>query len=133
MQTATGVAAGALAFEGIESLMHGFGQHAGYGGGSSLGGFGEGGRPEVINNYYGDSAHHDGLSPDIEDRRNDNFQFNEHEKDSNALDNSGTSDSFADTESSDPAYDDSGSLSDDFDSADNFSDDSSSSSDDSSF
>ena len=30
MQTATGVAAGALAFEGIESLMHGFGEHARY-------------------------------------------------------------------------------------------------------
>ena len=31
MQTAAGVAAGALAFEGIESLMHGFGHAAGYG------------------------------------------------------------------------------------------------------
>jgi hypothetical protein len=31
MQTAAGVAAGALAFEGIESLMHGFEHHAGYG------------------------------------------------------------------------------------------------------
>jgi uncharacterized protein len=55
MQTATGVAAGALAFEGIESLMHGFGHAAGYGQG--FGGFGgEGQRPaeEVVNNYYGD-------------------------------------------------------------------------------
>jgi uncharacterized protein len=56
--TAAGVAAGALAFEGIESLMHGFGHAAGFGGyggpgfGSGLGEFG--GRPEetVINNYY---------------------------------------------------------------------------------
>src|SRR5580704_5726594 len=32
LQTAAGVAAGALAFEGIESLMHGFGHAAGYGG-----------------------------------------------------------------------------------------------------
>ena len=51
--TAAGVAAGALAFEGVESLMHGFGHAAGYGGtGSGLGDFG--GRPEetVINNYY---------------------------------------------------------------------------------
>ena len=56
--TAAGVAAGALAFQGIESLMHGFGHAAGFGGfdggglGSGLGGFG--GRPEetVINNYY---------------------------------------------------------------------------------
>jgi len=62
MQTAAGVAAGAIAFEGIESLMHGFGgPSAGYGGG----------REEIINNYYGDSGgEHGGLSPDIEDRRN---------------------------------------------------------------
>ena len=55
MQTAAGVAAGALAFEGIESLMHGFGHAAGYGQG--FGGFGgDGQRPveEVVNNYYGD-------------------------------------------------------------------------------
>ena len=54
--TAAGVAAGALAFQGVESLMHGFGHAAGFGGpafgGSGLGDFG--GRPEetVINNYY---------------------------------------------------------------------------------
>jgi hypothetical protein len=54
-QTAAGVAAGALAFQGIESLMHGFGHAAGYG--QEFGGFGgEGQRPveEVVNNYYGD-------------------------------------------------------------------------------
>lgn len=53
-QTAAGVAAGALAFEGIESMLHGFG-HSGYGwGGPGFGGgFGE--RPvEVINNNYYD-------------------------------------------------------------------------------
>ena len=51
LQTAAGVAAGALAFEGIESMLHGFG-HGGFGwGGPGAGGFGE--RPvEVINNYY---------------------------------------------------------------------------------
>ncbi len=39
--TAAGVAAGALAFEGIESLMHGFGHAAGFGGyGGGLGDFG---------------------------------------------------------------------------------------------
>jgi uncharacterized protein len=58
LQTAAGVAAGALAFEGVESLMHGFGHAAGYGS-EGLGGFGGGvgggQRPEeVINNYYGD-------------------------------------------------------------------------------
>jgi hypothetical protein len=55
MQTAAGVAAGALAFQGIESLMHGFGHAAGYG--QDFGGFGGGGqRPveEVVNNYYDD-------------------------------------------------------------------------------
>ncbi len=73
LRTAGGVAAGALAFEGIESLMHGFGEHAGYGGGQGFGGMG-GGRPEeVVNNYYGDSGGRDGVSNDIEDRRNDNF------------------------------------------------------------
>ncbi len=77
MQTATGVAAGALAFEGIESLMHGFGGGGGFGGGQGLGGFGGGGgapREEIINNYYGDSGPErggGGLSSDIEDRRND--------------------------------------------------------------
>jgi hypothetical protein len=55
LQTAAGVAAGALAFQGVESLMHGFGHAAGYGGGQGLGGFDGGQRPEeVINNYYGD-------------------------------------------------------------------------------
>ena len=79
MQTATGVAAGALAFEGIESLMHGFGEHAGYGGGSNFGSLGEPARPEVINNYYGDSAQHEHgeLSGDIEDRRNDPPYFSD--------------------------------------------------------
>jgi hypothetical protein len=54
MQTAAGVAAGALAFEGVESILHGFGGHGGYG----MGGFGMGGRPEEIinNNYYGKSG-----------------------------------------------------------------------------
>ena len=56
--TAAGVAAGALAFQGIESLMHGFGNASGFGGyGGS--GFGEfGGRPEetIINNYYDSPA-----------------------------------------------------------------------------
>jgi uncharacterized protein len=61
-QTAAGVAAGALAFEGIESLMHGFGHAAGYGsefgtGFGGVGGFGGAGRPEeIVNNYYGDTV-----------------------------------------------------------------------------
>ncbi len=54
MQTAAGVAAGALAFEGVESILHGFG-HGGYGPGYGMGGFGMGERPEetiINNNYY---------------------------------------------------------------------------------
>jgi hypothetical protein len=67
-QTAAGVAAGALAFEGIESLLHGFGHGPGFGSFND--------RPEVINNYYEDSPrehgeHNEHLSPDIEDRRGD--------------------------------------------------------------
>ena len=62
MQTAAGVAAGALAFEGVESVLHGLGGfgHSGIGWGG--GGFGMGGgfdRPAgetVINNYFEDSA-----------------------------------------------------------------------------
>ena len=63
--TAAGVAAGALAFEGIESLMRGFG----HGGEEWSGGFSSGTPPvgeTVINNYYDDprqagnvSEHHD--------------------------------------------------------------------------
>jgi hypothetical protein len=53
LQTATGVAAGALAFEGVESLLHGFGGHTGFGG---FGGTDVVERPEIINNYYGDAA-----------------------------------------------------------------------------
>jgi hypothetical protein len=68
MQTAAGVAAGALAFEGIESLMHGFGHAAGYEGGSGLGGFGGAEQhptETITNNYYddrggqGDQGSHD--------------------------------------------------------------------------
>jgi hypothetical protein len=64
-QTAAGVAAGALAFEGVESLLHGGFGHPGFGMG--MGGYGMGGgwgmpgmgmgyeRPieeNVVNNYY---------------------------------------------------------------------------------
>jgi uncharacterized protein len=75
--TAAGVAAGAFAFQGIESLMHGFGHAAGFGGGEGAG-FGDfGGRPEetVINNYY------DSPAPGQEDRAADIQQY-AHEGDS---------------------------------------------------
>ncbi len=56
--TAAGVAAGALAFQGVESLLHGFGHSSGIG---EFGGFGMPvtGRPAeetVINNYYDNPA-----------------------------------------------------------------------------
>jgi hypothetical protein len=111
MQTAAGVAAGALAFEGIESLMHGFGHSAGYG--SGFGGFGESDRPEIVNNYYGDSApSHEGtghLSPDIEDRRGESAFSQAVDKNDHGNDRG---DNFMDTDSTD-------------DTADNFADDSS--------
>ena len=45
MQTAAGVAAGALAFEGVESILHGFGHGGGYGiGGMGMGPHGNGRR-----------------------------------------------------------------------------------------
>jgi len=67
MQTAAGVAAGALAFQGVEAILHGMG--GGWGGpGYGMGGFGGGfGRPveeTVINNYYdepGRGAEHGGF------------------------------------------------------------------------
>jgi uncharacterized protein len=57
MQTAAGVAAGALAFEGVESILHGIGGgHGGYGMmGSGMGmggGFDRPGGETVVNNYY---------------------------------------------------------------------------------
>jgi len=113
MQTAAGVAAGALAFQGVESLMHGFGHAAGYG--SNFGGF-DSDRPEIINNYYGDSAEHgheSQLSPDIEDRRNES-RFSE------AVDNNDHGDGFMDSgnfgNTDDSNVDDSSDISDSFDS-----------------
>ena len=112
LRTATGVAAGALAFEGIESLMSGFGHHAGYGGGAGFGGGFEGGQPreEVINNYYGDdrggqehgdtfgnrleaNRGNDNLSSDLEDRRDDDNR-------SFAAGNTDDASSFADSDDS---------------------------------
>jgi hypothetical protein len=118
MQTAGGVAAGALAFEGIESLMHGFGEHAGYGAGSGFGNIGGMGmgqpREEVVNNYYGDSDR-GGISPDIEDRRDDNSRDsftgsrNDYYKTNDADTNTGADDYGSDDSSSDDSGSDYGS------------------------
>jgi hypothetical protein len=91
MQTATGVAAGALAFEGIESLMHGFGHSAGYGTEFAGSGFGGAPREEIVNNYYGDASpheHHEDASSvadrrdDVSDRHDDSSGF-DHAPDAN--------------------------------------------------
>ena len=79
-QTAAGVAAGALAFEGIRSLFGGIGHMGGFGGGSGFfGGGGIGGYapPEetIINNYY-DSPQQDASDSDVDDR-DDNSQFDD--------------------------------------------------------
>lgn len=118
MQTAAGVAAGALAFESIEGLMHGFGHAAGYGPG--FGSFGESERPEIINNYYGDPGHPDEhLSPDIEDRRGESafshaVDNNDHGDD--FMDSGNSSDDNVDNFADDSGSDDSSDFSDDFDS-----------------
>jgi uncharacterized protein len=97
-QTAAGVAAGALAFEGIESMFRGFG-HGGYGwGGPGMGGFGE--RPvEVINNNYYDEpgrgaehSEHHGLNDSGYDPRNNDPNDNLRGFDNT---NTGAGDNFA--------------------------------------
>jgi uncharacterized protein len=119
MKTAAGVAAGALAFEGIESLMHGFGHSSGpslgYGG---FGGFGEANRPEeIINNYYGDASPHehteraDFLSP--EDHHSES-RF------SDAVYNDDRGDSLSDKDDSSLASDDLLTDSNDFDDSSDF-------------
>lgn len=107
MQTAAGVAAGALAFEGIESILHGFGHPGGYGmAGVGMGpGMGLGGgfeRPveeTVINNYYDE--------PGTRGFNHDRPEGEHHHEASNFADTSDDSDSRDNDESG--SYDDSGS------------------------
>jgi hypothetical protein len=77
------VAAGALAFEGVESLMHGFGHSAGFGEGSGFGGGFGGGAPEetVVNNYYeepgrGDASNLQATGDDFQDDRDSQDDVN---------------------------------------------------------
>jgi hypothetical protein len=69
-----------LAFEGVESLMHGFGHSAGFGGGEFLGG---GGAPEEIitNNYYDEP----GRSGEGSHERVDNSSFGDSNTDAGNL------------------------------------------------
>ena len=119
MQTAAGVAAGALAFQGVESLMHGFGHAAGYG--QEFGGFGgEGQRPveEVVNNYYGDDRAGDGGHAVSADER---ALGDQQDRDFGSLDSKGDRDSSGSSDDSgsglndngDSSFDDSGSGLDD--------------------
>jgi hypothetical protein len=74
-QTAAGVAAGALAFEGIRSLF----DHPGYGGGGGFFGGGEGymggGAPqeEIVNNYYDSPGGNDYQASDAGNFQDNNF------------------------------------------------------------
>jgi hypothetical protein len=118
--TAAGVAAGALAFEGVESLLHGFGGH---GGGSFLGGSGyEGAAPgseTIINNYYenapGQSQDQgDRVERSADDRNDDDARYqtasDQDDSDQNAddYDDSGDDDNLDDSDDG-GGFDDSGS------------------------
>ena len=143
MQTAAGVAAGALAFQGIESLMHGFGHAAGYGQG--FGGFGgEGQRPveEVVNNYYGDDrGGHEGHAVSADERalgeqEDRNFGALDSKTGRDSLYGAGddSSSSRDDSDFKDSGFDSDTSLDDSsFDSGSDFGDDGSSGGDDGSF
>src|SRR3954447_4267182 len=103
-QTAAGVAAGALAFEGIRSLF----SHPGYGLGSTGfgGGYGLGGgapvEETVVNNYYDNAGGNDAGNFDLRDNR-DNFS------DAGQLDNADYTDNSSDLGSSDfGGFDDGG-------------------------
>jgi uncharacterized protein len=103
-QTAAGVAAGALAFEGIRSLF----SHPGYGLGSTGfggGGYGFGGGPAeetVVNNYYDNPGGGDSGNLDLRDNR-DNFSG------AGQFDNADYTDNSSDFDSSDlGGFDDGG-------------------------
>ena len=111
--TAAGVAAGALAFEGVESLMHGFGHSGGFGGGGYFGG---GAAPEEIitNNYYDDAGRGSG-----EGRRDavDNTSLGDNGNDASNLQQASDdlrddSDNQDDLSVDDASYDDSSSFDD---------------------
>ncbi len=139
LQTAAGVAAGALAFQGVESLMHGFGHAAGYGEG--IGSFGGGERPEVINNYYGDDrgerGGHDVSSAEHTMGDQVDKDFGKGSDSTNGRDSLyGSGDDGGSDKSDDSGYDDNGSNFDDSsfsDGSGDFGDDGSSGGDDGSF
>ncbi len=100
-QTAAGVAAGALAFEGIRSMFShpGYGMEGGYGmGGFGGGGIGGGGPVDetVVNNYYdspgGGGVGADNSNLDLQDNRDD-FLNNGGNDDSGQYDDTSVDDS----------------------------------------
>jgi len=110
-QTAAGVAAGTLAIQGIESL---FTHHSGFGGGEGLfggggaGGYGSG-ETVIENNYYGDPqgggqsdrfADSGGNNASTDIGPPDDFQTQDADYDSNAVDDS----SYDDNSSSDDSF-----------------------------
>lgn len=94
-QTAAGVAAGALAFEGIQALF----SHPGYGGGGGFfGGGGYGGPPveeTVVNNYYDQPQQDDYRADDRGSDAGDSGQYDDsgNYDDSGQYDDSGNFDS----------------------------------------
>jgi len=114
--TAAGVAAGALAFEGVESILHGFGHGGGgFGGGFGGGGFGGGGFGErpveetVVNNYYDDpnrGGENREREASFDDRSGDRLSNDQGAQLHDASYNTG-GDDFDDTQLSDGTDDDS--------------------------
>jgi hypothetical protein len=102
-QTAAGVAAGALAFEGIRSLFGGIGHMGGFGGGGFFGGGGIGGyapaEETVINNYY--DSPEQGVSDSDADDRDDNSQDDNSQFDDTDYQDSSDDSDFSDDSSGD--------------------------------
>ena len=94
-QTAAGVAAGALAFEGVRSLF----EHPGYGGGGGFLGGGDGGymggmggapQEEVVNNYYDSpGGGNDYQANDAGNNQNDSFDNSSQVDDGSGFDDGG--------------------------------------------
>ena len=140
LQTAAGVAAGALAFQGVESLMHGFGHAAGYGQdfGGMGGGMGGNQRPEEIinNNYYDDDKGDRGGHDVSADERSLGAQEDRDFGSGNSTDTKDDRDSLFDSGDGSASNDDSGSEDSSFDDSNDFGggmDDGSGGGDDSSF
>jgi hypothetical protein len=90
--TAAGVAAGALAFEGVESLLHSGHEGGGYPGGFGGdygGGFGGAPREEVINNYYGSDGGDAGYSNGPNEQPQGGYDAGPDEQPQGGYDNSG--------------------------------------------